>query len=144
MQKLKELTIQDRVALRQNLQLKENDRLVLMSGMIFDTKEPEFYCEKYEVKSKDGTVRVEQGKYCDKLNIDDCETVEDPSKHLSERQTLLIQRSPSTNKWTHDVELLAAGDQSNSNKRKLEDNVDDQQQPITVKVSAKAFSFMSI
>lgn len=135
LQKLNALSVSERALLRQNLQHKENNRIVLLSGMIFDTKEPEFYCEKYEVKSKDGSVRVELGKYSDKLNIHEHETVEDPSRHLSERQTVLIKTPSSTNEWTYDVELLAAGDQVISNKRKLEESTDDLKQPFTVKVS---------
>lgn len=134
-QKLNSLSPQERILLRQNLQYKENDRLVLLSGMVFDTKEPEFYCEKYEVKAKDGSIRVEIGKYSDKLNIHEDETVEDPAQHLSERQTVLIKRPASTNDWTLDVELAAAGDQFNSNKRKLEGSFEDSKQQLyTVKV----------
>lgn len=131
LQKLKSLTLEERSALRENLEKKENKKIVLVSAMIIDTQEPEFYCEKYEVKSADGSLRVEMGKFADKLNISDAETVEDPSKHLSERQTILISKSSSTNPWVYEVELQGL---SKSNKRKLEDNEKLQTQTFTVKV----------
>lgn len=86
--------------------------------MITDLLEPEFYCENYEVKSKDGTfLRIESGKFADKLNIKEGETVEDASKHLNERQTVLISKPASVNKWVDEAESST----SDSNKRKLED-----------------------
>jgi hypothetical protein len=96
--------------------------------MVIDTQEPEFYCEKYEVKTSDGSIRVENGKFSDKLNINDDETVEDPSKHLSERQTVVIAKPLSTNQWVYDAAAAKS-----SNKRKL-DAGKDIEQSFTVKV----------
>jgi Mini-chromosome maintenance replisome factor len=128
LEKLKSLTGEERAALRENIELGESNKIVLTFGMVIDTQEPEFYCEKYEVKSSDGSTRIENGKFCDKLNINEDETVEDPSKHLSERQTVIIARPTSTNQWVY--EITAA---KNSNKRKLEDD-QESDRAFTVKV----------
>jgi hypothetical protein len=113
-EKLQSLTAEERANLRANLELSENNKLVLAFGMVIDTQEPEFYCEKYEVKTSDGSIRVENGKFSDKLNINDGESVEDPSKHLSERQTVVIAKPSSTNQWVYDAAIAKS-----SNKRKL-------------------------
>lgn len=128
MEKLKSLTAAERVQLRENLELAENNKIVLAFGMVIDTQEPEFYCEKYEVKTADGSIRVENGKFSDKLNIDDGETVEDPSKHLSERQTVVIAKPSSTNQWVYDAAVTKS-----TNKRKLNEGKD-VEQSFTVKV----------
>lgn len=129
-QKLKDLSAEERFALKRNLDLQENNKLVLFRGMIVDTREPEFYCETYEVKSLDGnTLRVENGKYSDKLNLSEGETVEDPSKHLSERQTILVTKHLSTNQWVDEVDQLEG-----SNKRKLEETSTSSSSSFTVKV----------
>lgn len=127
LQKLSLLSLEERALLRENLEQNENNKIVLLSGMIIETLEPEFYCEKYEVKSSDGTVlRVENGKYSDKLNIKDNETVEDPSKHLGERQTLLVSKPASTNQWVCEIETQCSGvAQANPNKRKLKQKQED-------------------
>lgn len=125
--KINSLTLEERAALRENLEQNENNKIVLLSGMIIETLEPEFYCEKYEVKASDGSIlRVENGKYSDKLNIEENETVEDPSKHLGERQTVLVSRPSSTNSWVNDIELKSIGAaQANPNKRKLKEKQED-------------------
>lgn len=130
LQKLKDLTAEERHALKLNLEQHEINKVVIFSGMIVDTQEPEFYCEKYEVKSLDGNVlRVESGKYSDKWNLRDGETVEDPSKHLGERQTILVSQPASTNQWVHEI-----GPPGSSNKRKLEDTCSTTDCSFTVKV----------
>lgn len=117
--KLKSLLPEERAALMGNLERNENRKIVLLRGMISDMLESEFYCEKYEVKSKDGTVlRMESGKFADKLNIKDDEIVEDVSKHLGERRTVLISKPASTNQWVDEAESSS----SENNKRKLEDS----------------------
>lgn len=128
LEKLKSLTAEDRANLRENLELGENNKMVLAFGMVIDTQEPEFYCEKYEVKTADGSIRVENGKFSDKLNINDDESVDDPSKHLSERQTVVIAKPSSTNQWVYDAAVSKS-----SNKRKLNEGKDNEQS-FTVKV----------
>lgn len=129
LKKLKDLSSEERAALKRNLEQNENNKLVLFSGMVTDSQEPEFFCEKYEVKSMDGNVlRVESGKYSDKLNLNEGETVDDPSKHLSERQTIVVSKPKSTNQWVYEVEAPEG-----SNKRKLE-NTSDSPRSFTVKV----------
>lgn len=117
LEKLNSLTAGERASLRENLEVGESDRMVLATGMVIDTQEPEFYCEKYEVKSSDGNIRIENGKFSDKLNISEDETVEDPSKHLSERQTVVIAKPTSTNQWVFDIAIAKS-----SSKRKLDEN----------------------
>jgi Mini-chromosome maintenance replisome factor len=129
LEKLKSLTADERAALRENLEGGQSNVLVLTFGMVIDTQEPEFYCEKYEVKSSDGSTRIENGKFCDKLNINEHETVEDPSKHLSERQTVIIAKPSSTNQWVYDFATAKS-----SNKRKLDDGHENEKS-YTVKVS---------
>ena len=121
LQKLKVLSLEERFALKRNLEQCEIGKICLLSnGMITDMFEPEFYCERYEVKSAEGNVlRIELGKFSDKLNINDGETVEDPSKFLSERQTFLVTKSESMNQWVYDVESVM---QENGNKRKMDES----------------------
>lgn len=128
LEKLKSLSAEERAALRENLEIGESNKIVLTFGMVVDTQEPEFYCEKYEVKSSDGTSRIENGKFSDKLNINENETVADPSKHLSERQTVIIAKPSSTNQWVFDVAAAKS-----SNKRKLDDG-QETKKSFTVKV----------
>lgn len=128
LEKLKSLNVEERAVLRENLELGECNRIVLTYGMVIDTQEPEFYCDTYEVKAADGSTRTENGRFCDKLNIRDDETIEDPSKHLSERQTVVIARPQSTNQWVYDVTAAKS-----SNKRKLDENLENDKS-FTVKV----------
>lgn len=130
LEKLKLLLPEERAALKGNLEQSENNQIVLLRGMVSDLLEPEFYCETYEVKSKDGTVlRIESGKFSDKLNIKDDESVEDVSKHLSERQTILVTKPVSTNQWVDEADSSAL----TNNKRKLE-NLQGAARCFTVKV----------
>lgn len=127
LEKLNSLTVGERVTLSENLDAGESNKMVLATGMVIDTQEPEFYCEKYEVKSTDGNIKVKNGKFSDKLNIKEDETVEDPSKHLSERQTIIIAKPASTNQW-----VLKVATVKSTSKRKLDENHIDQS--YTVKV----------
>lgn len=132
LEKLRSLSLGEREALRQNLRRNENNKIVLLNGMITDNQEPEFYCEKYEVKSLDGNLlRVESGKYSDKLNIDENESADDlGTDNLHERHIVLVTLPASTNQWVYEAESQAVG----SNKRKL----DQETEPVTsytVKVS---------
>lgn len=118
--KINKLSPEERAALKGNFDRCEINKIVLFSnGMITDMCEPELYCEKYEVKSADGNVlRIESGKFSDKLNINDGETVEDPSKFLNERQTFLVAKHESTNQWVYDV---VSNISENGNKRKVDE-----------------------
>lgn len=135
LQTLSQLSVEDRTTLKENLENCENNKIVLLTGMIVDTQEPEFYCEKYEVKGADGSVRIEPGKYADKLNINESEIVEDPSKYLNERKTILISLPSSTNQWVHEVDASLR----ESCKRKLEK--DKITEAFTVKVSLDCLPF---
>lgn len=137
LRKINILTAEERSALKGNLDRFEVNKIVLLSnGILTDMLEPEFYCEKYEVKSSQGDVlRVELGKFCDKLNIDEGETVEDPSKFLSERQTFLVSRHGSTNQWVFDIESSST---ENTNKRKINDNLESGK-VFAVKVYSKVY-----
>jgi hypothetical protein len=112
-----DLTIEEKISLRSNLNFKETNRLALISSFIIsDIRETEFYCDKYEVKrSSDGSTRLEEGKYSDKLNISEGENCENPADHLAERQVCIITRSESNNAWIKDFEVTSI----NSNKRKI-------------------------
>lgn len=90
--------------------------------MITDNQEPEFYCEKYEVKSLDGSLlRVESGKYSDKLNINENESADDlGTDNLNERHIVLVTLSASTNQWVYEAESQAVG----TNKRKLDQDAE--------------------
>lgn len=116
--KLDQLSVDERVALRNNLTEMANGKLILLSGMVSDILEPEFYCEKYQVKNfQDGSVRIELGKFSDEIEIADHEVVEGPSKHLSERHTILITKPQSNNSWIYELETQLIT--SPTNKRKL-------------------------
>lgn len=113
--RLNNLSVEDRAYLRSNLNFKENNSLVLINHLfVTDIKEPEFYCEKYEIKKPDGSFRTESGKYCERIKLGDNEVCEDPEKHLGERQSCIVSESPSNNQWINEFELIS------SNKRKLE------------------------
>lgn len=118
LQKLKDpLTQEEKVELRSNLHFKENGSLVLLNHfMVTDIKEPEYYCDKYEVKQSDGNTRLEFGKFADKLNILDNESCENPGQNLAERQICIISESTTNNLWIKDHNPIAL----NSNKRKIE------------------------
>lgn len=120
--KLSLLTSEERAALKSNLNFKENGSLVLINHyFVTDIKEPEFYCEQYELTKKDGSVRKESGKFCERINIGDDEICEDPAKHLGERQTCIISQSASNNQWIKEHEISSA-----SNKRKIESDTEQQ------------------
>lgn len=117
---LSELTVDERAALKSNLSFKENGSLVLINHyFVSDIKEPEFYSEKYELKKADGSVRVEIGKFAERINIVEDEVCEDPAKFLSERQTCIITQSTSNNQWIKEHELPTT-----SLKRKNEPNTE--------------------
>lgn len=118
--RLSNLSIDERAALKSNLSFKENGSLVLVNHyFVSDIKEPEFYCEKYELTKPDGSVREESGKFCERVNIGEDEVCEDPAKHLGERQSCIISQSKSNNPWIKEHELS-----SSSNKRKNEPNTE--------------------
>lgn len=99
-QRLKSLSVQDKVALGKNLHKNENGKLCLISNcQVMDVLEPEFYCETYKVKSEDGSFRTECGKYSDKLNIGEDESVDEQSNVLGERQVVVLANPSSMNKW---------------------------------------------
>lgn len=129
LKRLNNLNHEERVNLRNNLNYKENNSLVLINHLfVTDIKEPEIFCEKYEIKKADGSVRVESGKFRERFNIGDDESCEDPEKHLGERQSCILTESSSNNQWIKETELIS----SVSNKRKLE--VDTNQKHYLVKV----------
>lgn len=118
--RLSNLSIDERAALKSNLSFKENGSLVLVNHyFVSDIKEPEFYCEKYELTKPDGSAREESGKFCERVNIGEDEVCEDPAKHLGERQSCIISQSKSNNPWIKEHELS-----SSSNKRKNEPNTE--------------------
>lgn len=127
--RLSTLSQEERACLRSNLNFKENGSLVLINHFfVTDIKEPEFYCEKYELKKADGSARVEHGKFCERIEIAEDETCEDPEKYLGERQTCIITESPSNNQWVKEQEATSIA----SNKRKLE--VDTSQKNYLVRI----------
>jgi hypothetical protein len=121
--KLNELTDAEKDELRNNLHFNEQGLVLLNHFMVSDVKEPEYYCEKYEVKKSDGSTRMENAKYSDqlKLNIQEDESCENPAQFLSERQTCIVKRSESNNVWIKEHECITL----NANKRKIE-SVQDQ------------------
>ncbi|KAG5682248.1 hypothetical protein PVAND_011612 [Polypedilum vanderplanki] len=129
-QKLNDLSLEERACLKSNLKFKECGQLVLVDCfMVSDICENEFYCEKYQVKNdNDGSIRIENGKYADKLNIGDDETCENPTEHLAERQVFIISKSDSNNLWTKEVDNHFM----NSNKRKIDE--DSEQKSFLVKL----------
>lgn len=128
------LTNEEKKSLRANLSYKENGKLIIINHfMIVDVKDTEFYCEKYEVKRKgndDLNLRIVQGKYADKLNIQLDEICENPMKYLGERQTCIIKQSETNNDWIEEYEKASA-----SNKRKIEN--DSEKKLFAVKVYDK-------
>lgn len=100
--KLKTLSAQDKIALHKNLR-QENEKLCMLLGMVMDVQEPEFYCETYTVKCKDGTIRTESGKYREKLNIGDNEIVEDLTPALDERHVVIVAIPASMNNWVKEL-----------------------------------------
>lgn len=106
LQRLNSLSAQDKTALRKNLQVNENGKLCLLSNMMcMDVCEPEYYCATYKVKSGDGSLRTECGKYLDKLSIGDDESVEDQSHDLDleERQIVIVANPSSMNQWVKEM-----------------------------------------
>lgn len=115
--KQENLSLEEKIELRSNLNFKENGSLILLNHfMISDIHEPEFYCDKYEVKQRDGIIRHETAKYSDKLNVLDGETCENPAEVLSERQVCIITESNTNNSWIKDYNSISM----NTNKRKIE------------------------
>lgn len=136
-QKIKELSADERTALKWNLDRCETNKIVLLTVMITDMCEPELYCEKYEVKSADGSVvRVESAKFSDVLNLGEGETVEDPTKFLNERQTFLLSKPASTNQWVYDVEPSMM---ENGNKRKAEESQEPEKSFVVKVMFTKTF-----
>jgi hypothetical protein len=118
--KLSTLSTDERAALKSNLSFKENGTMVLVNHyFVSDIKEPEFYCEKYELKKADGSTRELNGKFCERVEIGEDEICEDPAKNLGERQTCIISQSISNNQWIKEHEICTS-----SNKRKNEPNTE--------------------
>lgn len=137
LQKLASLSSEEESALRRNLEQKAKNKIVKIRAMVMETFEPEFYCESYEVKNEiSGSVRTEIGKFCDKLNINENETVDDPSKHLGERQTFFIAQPESTNEWAENFD--SKGNKPHSNKRKWDEAEGAGKESFTVKVSTES------
>lgn len=51
------------------------EQLVRFRGIIQDQLEPEYYLEKYKVKSSDGTIRIQNGKFQDSFVLKAGESV---------------------------------------------------------------------
>lgn len=137
-QKLENLSIDERLVLRRNFEEMETHKMVLLNGMISDiASDTELYCKRYQLKLPDGSVRAVASKYVDKVDIaDDQDVVEEDSiQNLGERQTLFVSTPASTNQWV--IQLYNPAE--NSAKRKLNENAEANRKIFTVKVESSNF-----
>ncbi|KAH8411934.1 hypothetical protein KR222_002799 [Zaprionus bogoriensis] len=80
--------------------------LVRFRGMVQDMMDPEIYLERYELKSPDGSTRLQQGKYRDCLRLDKHEQLDynAASNVHGERRTLFVVSLPGQNDWAKEHE----------------------------------------
>lgn len=76
--------------------------LVRFRGMIQDMMDPEIYLERYEVKSPDGSKRLQDGKYMDCLKLAAGEEIDHNAEGNvhGERRTLFLVSVPGLNDWS--------------------------------------------
>ncbi|ALC38638.1 CG3430 [Drosophila busckii] len=77
----------------------KDQTLVRFRGMVQDMMDQEIYLERYGVKSADGIMRLQQGKYRDCLNLDKDEQVDYDNVVHGERRTLFVVSVPGLNDW---------------------------------------------
>ncbi|XP_017152175.1 mini-chromosome maintenance complex-binding protein [Drosophila miranda] len=110
----------------------KDQTLVRFRGMIQDMMDPEIYLERYEVKSSDGSKRLQHGQYHDCLNLATGETIDynAESNVHGERRTLFVVSVPGLNDWTKEHEgkcspqpklLSQTQSPNNAKKRTLDD-----------------------
>ncbi|EDW64635.1 mini-chromosome maintenance complex-binding protein [Drosophila virilis] len=82
--------------------------LVRFRGMVQDMMDPEIYLERYEVKSADGSTRLQPGKYrdCLRLGKDEQLDYQAESNVHGERRTLFVVSVPGLNDWAKEHEKL--------------------------------------
>ncbi|XP_034474192.1 mini-chromosome maintenance complex-binding protein [Drosophila innubila] len=86
----------------------KDQSLVRFRGMVQDMMDPEIYLERYEIKSADGSTRLQQGKYRDCLRLAKDEQLDynAESNVHGERRTLFVISLPGQNDWAKDHEKL--------------------------------------
>ncbi|XP_060666075.1 mini-chromosome maintenance complex-binding protein [Drosophila nasuta] len=80
--------------------------LVRFRGMVQDMMDPEIYLERYEIKSANGTTRLQEGKYRDCLRLAKEEQLDynAESNVHGERRTLFVVSLPGQNAWAKEHE----------------------------------------
>ncbi|KAH8305378.1 hypothetical protein KR018_000090 [Drosophila ironensis] len=90
----------------------KDQSLVRFRGMIQDMMDPEIYLERYEVKSADGSRRLQDGKYRDCLKLAPGEEIDynaEGNVH-GERRTLFVVSVPGLNDWSKQHEKQCGPD----------------------------------
>ncbi|XP_017041399.2 mini-chromosome maintenance complex-binding protein [Drosophila ficusphila] len=84
----------------------KDQTLVRFRGMIQDMMDPEIYLERYELKSADGSRRLQNGKYRDCLKLSTGEEIDfnAESNVHGERRTMFVISVPGLNDWSKDHE----------------------------------------
>ncbi|KAH8409904.1 hypothetical protein KR009_000824 [Drosophila setifemur] len=85
----------------------KDQALVRFRGMIQDMMDPEIYLERYEVKSSDGSKRLQGGKFRDCLHLACGEEIDynaEGNVH-GERRTLFVVSLPGQNDWSRQHEI---------------------------------------
>ncbi|EDV31607.1 uncharacterized protein Dana_GF15437 [Drosophila ananassae] len=88
----------------------KDQTLVRFRGMIQDMMDPEIYLERYEVKSSDGSKRLQDGKFRDCLRLAPGEEIDynaEGNVH-GERRTLFVVSVPGLNDWSKEHEKQCA------------------------------------
>ncbi|KAL7742028.1 hypothetical protein ACLKA6_018280 [Drosophila palustris] len=90
------------------LHMLRDQSLVRFRGMVQDMMDPEIYLERYEVKSADGSTRLQQGKYRDCLRLAKDEQLDYNAANNvhGERRTLFVVSLPGQNDWAKEHEKL--------------------------------------
>lgn len=117
----------------------KNYTLVRFSGYIQDLLEPEYYLEKYEVKSSDGSTRIENGRYRDSFELNEGESVDHDSenKSLGERRSMFLVELPGLNDWAKDKkDAVRSQLNCTSKKREIDENEMEVDEGCSKKVAA--------
>ncbi|EDV59158.1 mini-chromosome maintenance complex-binding protein [Drosophila erecta] len=106
----------------------KDQTLVRFRGMIQNVMDPEMYLERFEVKSPDGSKRVQEGKYRDCLKMATGEMIDynADGNVYGERITLFVVSVPGLNDWSKEhekqccpqIDLVSLGPSPSSAKKR--------------------------